>query len=222
MRGWDSLFFSLQVRGASCLEHPQGNWVRFLHSFFVPTLSLTLGCRRRVAVPPERVELSSQLCWWKSRDCFGSILGFNLCLALATMGADPVRRWVLLLKLKVLVMILHMLLFHYCIPTGLIGVVTDLHPQGTFPRPERQLNEATSTEDWAGGLFMRNRYGAEKPERRLHKLLACCSSVPCANNNSATRRQNPTCSWKLGMNGGSSQWAGLLPASSQCRCFVPF
>lgn len=111
MRGWDSLFFSLQVRGACCLEHPQGNWARFLHIFSVPTLSLTLGCRRRVAVPPERVELSSQLCWWKSRDCFGSILGFNLCLALATMGADPVRRWVLLLKLKVLVMILHTLLF---------------------------------------------------------------------------------------------------------------
>lgn len=189
-------------------------WVRFPHIFLVPTLSLTFCCCRCIAVPPERVGLSSQLCWWKSRHYFGSILGFNLCLALAAMGADPIRCWGLLLKSKVLVAILHMLLIRYCKPTGLIGLVTDLHLWGTFMWPEQQLNEVTSLEDWACGLFMRNRYGSEKLEWWLHKPLACYSSVLCANNNSVTHFRNQTCTWKLGTHSGSSQWAGLLPASS--------
>lgn len=41
------------------------------------------------------------------------------------MGAYLIRHWVLLLKLKVLCVILHMLLFHYHKTTGLIGLVAD-------------------------------------------------------------------------------------------------
>jgi len=52
-------------------------------------------------------------------DCFVTILSFNLSLALATMGVDPVRHQPLLSKVSSV--ILYMLFSHYHKPFGLKG-----------------------------------------------------------------------------------------------------